>query len=215
MRIRFFQDLYEQYSRLDFTNITDRPIALAGLEERLARTYETRSAFGVFEVFLHRSILWQRDGNALMPKIRYRDLQVPSWSWMAVGGPIRFTNVPFDGVNWSEDIQSPFKKSHNLNTNQNDQTMRIPAVAEDFLFASHNGSEMILDQPGGTQPQDLKCVVVATEKVDRVTESQKYYVLLVRPSHPNDESSTVERVGVAFIRADSILKNSRKHVEII
>ncbi|KAK4171880.1 hypothetical protein QBC36DRAFT_364920 [Triangularia setosa] len=34
-RIRFFEDLYRQYSRLNFTRLIDRPVAIAELEQRM------------------------------------------------------------------------------------------------------------------------------------------------------------------------------------
>ncbi|OXV05317.1 hypothetical protein Egran_06915, partial [Elaphomyces granulatus] len=208
MRIRFFQNIYEQYSRLDFTIVTDRSAALAGLEERLARTYETHGSFGILERFLHRSLMWQRAGDAPMTKVRYsKDRNVPSWSWMAVEGPIQYMDIPFDGVNWSEDIRSPFKQLVGVIGSQYDIAGDIDAIARDLVLPLQGADvQVVFDQPGGTQPRVLKCVVVAKEKVDRVTDLQKYYVLLVRSIRASQGSKEYERTGVATVR--------RRHVSL-
>jgi hypothetical protein len=202
MRIHFFQNIYEQYSHLDFTIVTDRSAALTGLEKRLARTYETHGSFGILERFLHRSLMWQRAGDAPMTKICYsKDRNVPSWSWMAVEGPIQYMDIPFDGVNWSEDIRSPFKQLVGVIGSQYDVSGDIDAIARDLVLPLQGADvQVVFDQPGGTQPRVLKCVVVAKEKVDRVTDLQKYYVLLARSIHASRGSKEYERTGVAIVK---------------
>jgi hypothetical protein len=49
-----------QYSRLLFSRIEDRPIAIAGLEKRLIGAFGTQGGFGVFAApdgLLQRSLL--------------------------------------------------------------------------------------------------------------------------------------------------------------
>ncbi|GAB1311880.1 hypothetical protein MFIFM68171_02090 [Madurella fahalii] len=59
-RVLLFQDLFTTYSRLGITVPTDRSLAIAGLEKRLAGVFETRCCFGVVERYLHQSLLWER-----------------------------------------------------------------------------------------------------------------------------------------------------------
>ena len=83
-------DIFAHYSSLGITNLQDRPVAIQGLELRLARFYRTNSAYGILEYFLHRSLLWQRSGNTRMRPISFKGKEVPSWSWMAYSGEIRY-----------------------------------------------------------------------------------------------------------------------------
>jgi hypothetical protein len=54
----FYESLYKQYSNLDFTKIHDRPIATAGLEQRLVSAFKTEGGYGVFNgAFFRRSLL--------------------------------------------------------------------------------------------------------------------------------------------------------------
>lgn len=108
-KIRLYESLYKQYSRLEFTKACDRPIAIAGLEQRLVRAFKTNGGYGVFEgSFFGRSLLWQRDISVEkdgLRKINFpknQQYRVPTWSWMAYEGAISFMDLPFDGVQWEQ-----------------------------------------------------------------------------------------------------------------
>ena len=107
MKIKFFENLYEQYSKLEFTEKTDKSTGIMGLEKRLVSTYNTQGHYGILDRFLGRSLLWGRVPNAMdMERITYPDDQkVPSWSWMAVDGAMVYMDVPFDSVEWNKEIQ--------------------------------------------------------------------------------------------------------------
>lgn len=108
-KIRLYESLYKQYSKLEFTKPYDRPIAIAGLEQRLVRAFKTNGGYGVFEgSFFGRSLLWQRDVSVEkngLKEIHFPFKQqylVPTWSWMAYEGAIAFMDLPFDGVQWDQ-----------------------------------------------------------------------------------------------------------------
>ncbi|GAB1318180.1 Heterokaryon incompatibility domain-containing protein [Madurella fahalii] len=113
-----FQDMFTRYSTLNLTQKTDRPVAMGGLEFRLATTFETQSAFGIVKDFFGRSLLWQRSGNEWMePIFHSTDAQArgsgmrvkpPSWSWMAYTGGIRYGNLCDSRVSWMADIDFKF-----------------------------------------------------------------------------------------------------------
>ncbi|RGP80744.1 serine threonine kinase [Fusarium longipes] len=118
-KIRFYESLYKQYSNLDFTKIHDRPIAIAGLEQRLVNAFKTEGGYGVFNgAFLGRSLLWARDtqrsnGLKMIEFPRDQRFRVPTWSWTAYEGPITYLNISFDHVRWTYDtaegeIKSPW-----------------------------------------------------------------------------------------------------------
>lgn len=56
-QIRLYESLYRQYSTLQFTKAYDRPIAIAGLEQRLIRAFGKPGGFGVFNRYFRRSLL--------------------------------------------------------------------------------------------------------------------------------------------------------------
>lgn len=126
-----YQNLYSQYSRLEFTRPEDRPIAIDGIQNRLlsalGKNQKARGGFGVFDDgstggLLHRSLLWHRDHSAtntafsriVFPASRDRSQGVmtapPSWSWMAYTGAIQYLEAPFNRCDWAK-IQSPWSRA--------------------------------------------------------------------------------------------------------
>jgi hypothetical protein len=117
LKIEYFQDLYKQYSRLGFTRWEDRPVAIAGLEKRLQKAFNTKGRYGIFDdgnktdgSLFHRSLLWRRawevdekgDGDPLVA-ITFpaaKNFHVPSWSWMAYKGGIDYTDPPYQTAIW-------------------------------------------------------------------------------------------------------------------
>ncbi|KAM7210022.1 hypothetical protein V8F06_014596 [Rhypophila decipiens] len=121
--IRWYQELYEQYSRLSLSHLQDRPIAIRGLESRLiaafAKKYPEKDITGAYGVLhdgrdgglLHRGLLWRRgsaEGKAHGRTLGLRAINFPpghedippSWSWMAYSGGIDFIKVPGGTVEW-------------------------------------------------------------------------------------------------------------------
>jgi hypothetical protein len=218
MRIRFFENIYQQYTTLDFSRHTDRSVAMGGLEKRLVRTYNTMGAYGILHDFLGRSLLWQRDDHIpSLQQIDYRDQRVPSWSWMAVKGAIKYMDIPFDTVDWSEEkeLKSPFTTAPNGSEgcDSAQQVGDLQARVRDFALEKR--ANVIFDRPeeGQTIP-NLKCVVVGTEK--DLPESNKYYVLIAAPARSGEGNTDYKRVGVAVMaKKDIKLGNSGDWVRII
>ncbi|KAF1966333.1 HET-domain-containing protein, partial [Bimuria novae-zelandiae CBS 107.79] len=90
--------LLKDYSKRNLTYLTDRRVAMSGLEDRIARALECRSRYGTFQKYLHRTLLW-RASNDKMKEIVY-DYHVPSWSWMAYSGGIELLDIPLGEVDW-------------------------------------------------------------------------------------------------------------------
>lgn len=92
----FLQDLLKGYSERNLSECTDRAIALSGLAARIARALYCEENYGIFGLYLYRNLLWQRsDPQSIMERIEYKSRDVPSWSWMAYTGGIKFVNVDF------------------------------------------------------------------------------------------------------------------------
>ncbi|KAK8112923.1 HET-domain-containing protein [Apiospora sp. TS-2023a] len=124
-KIAYFQDLYKQYSRLQFTRMEDRAVAILGLENRLRKAYGTKGGYGIFDDgpdggLFHRSLLWRHgveQGNKpnLQPIVFpvERRTAVPKWSWMAYAGPIDYLlEPPFsEEMEWeTRDVRPPWSR---------------------------------------------------------------------------------------------------------
>ena len=108
IKVLLFRSLFETYSKLTLSNLTDRSVAISGLESRLARAFETEGRYGTFHRYLQRSILWQRatdSGNGTDRMKRISGHKVPSWSWMVYKGGISYVDIPFEAVEWSNAVR--------------------------------------------------------------------------------------------------------------
>ena len=112
--------MYRQCSRLKFTRIWDRPIAIAGLEKQLIHALKTRSGCDVLDDdgrgLLRRILSWHRgsDENTLeplgFPGGGRQVVAILTWSWMTYKGGIDYLELPFDRLDWEDqEVQSPWK----------------------------------------------------------------------------------------------------------
>ncbi|KAF5560460.1 CAMK CAMK1 kinase [Fusarium napiforme] len=216
-KIRFYESLYRQYSNLDFTKIHDRPIAIAGLEQRLVNAFKTEGGYGVFNgAFFGRSLLWTRDtqrsdGLQLIDFPRDQKFRVPTWSWTAYKGPITYFDIPFDHVRWTYNtaegrIQSPWTSmesdctSFSLHTGELDGRIDLTAQAREMLDPeSAEAQEKVIYDEGKMSPGVRKlCVIVGHEKPkdeECTIQDVGYYALLIAPSADSSNGS-YRRVGV-------------------
>ncbi|KAH8901702.1 HET-domain-containing protein, partial [Thozetella sp. PMI_491] len=186
-RIMFFQSIYERYSSLGFTRHEDRPIAIAGLEKRLARTFETRGGYGVFDNYLQRGLLWQRASDSSLSRIQYPgDRHVPSWSWMAFRGPIKYMEIPFDGAAWSQDLESPFVSGtegwdgRHWGADQSTRPTDLMAHARKLTMERVEMlKRLIFDDPQQYEADTLRCIVVGTEKKEIAKGEPVHWVLVI------------------------------------
>ncbi|KAK1777130.1 HET-domain-containing protein [Copromyces sp. CBS 386.78] len=203
-KIRFYEGLYSQYSHLTLTRPADRPIAIAGLEERLIRDLDGCSGgFGVFDdkqSLLPRSLLWQRDSR--FPTLEKIDkINVPTWSWMAYQGGIDYMDVPLGGVDWDPNV-TEIKGNWNGTTGHTEQ-MELNAKTRDFEMGRLGTSEfdIVFDIPrkherlamteGAPQPpsfRKLKCVLLGRIKGHGDPKDLTHYVLVVALGKPKPTS---------------------------
>lgn len=207
-KIRLYQDLYMQYSRLAFSRIEDRPIAIAGLEKRLIREFGTNGGFGVFDDgkgLLQRGLLWRR-GEKNLERIDFPSdwfMPVPSWSWMAYKGGIDYVDPPFGEIEWEhQEIRSPWsaresKTLHSTASVPLKQTLTV--VARDFALGKpeDKSSAIFYDIAGQTDGQNTKCVVVGRHKSGVLASDKLHYVLLIRTKR--SKTHEYERVGVGYM----------------
>lgn len=89
-----FQFVFQQYSQLSLTHSSDRHVAISGVVERLKKCLHSREIYGIFEKYLHQSLLWRRAGDERMRGIPETQTTIPSWSWMAYKGGIEYDDLP-------------------------------------------------------------------------------------------------------------------------
>jgi len=223
-RIAYFQGLYRQYSRLNFTRYEDRPYAIAGLEKRLQKAFGTHGAFGIFDDgndpnggLFHRSLLWQRgeekeDDKYLTP-IDFppeRHVNVPTWSWMAYKGGIDYMDPPFQSADWeTQELIPPWTRGGALLTATDsappDGQVAIEATVRNFSVAGRREHETKFsydtEKTTASDGQRAQCVIVAKARDSRSDRDRRYYVLLVTPVQGTTGRGlkVYERVGVGYM----------------
>ncbi|KAK1749700.1 HET-domain-containing protein [Echria macrotheca] len=211
-KIRFYESLFQTYSRLDFTRITDRPVAIAGLEQRMLRDLEAQGKFGIFDdgqSLLPRSLLWRRGDevqflNQIDPPSGFL---LPSWSWMAYDGPIDFVDLPLGQVDWQEgELHIPWSDQGNTSVAGAATMKKMTAVARSFCQepvdnAKQEEFEVVLDngELGTSGWLDWRCIVVGTRRAPRGVrpkplEERTHYILIVAPA--DDGTGEFRRIGV-------------------
>ncbi|KAH8757865.1 heterokaryon incompatibility protein-domain-containing protein [Diaporthe sp. PMI_573] len=114
-----FRDVFSRYSQLELTFDVDRPVALLGLESRLENLYKTNCVYGIVRKFFGESLLWQRSAEWIKPLSCFggndplssiKASKVPSWSWMAYTGAIRYGSLDTNGLQWQPDIALQYEQ---------------------------------------------------------------------------------------------------------
>ncbi len=104
-QVELFQSLFTNYSKFGITNPTDRPVAINSLAMALAKSLKTNVRYGIFESFLHRSLLWRPAQNTLTQISYPASKAPPSWSWMAYHGQIQYLQIPYGNVEWDKRVR--------------------------------------------------------------------------------------------------------------
>jgi len=205
--MEFIQFLSEEYSKRGLTEKTDRCVAISGLEDRIARARKCQTRYGVFQLYLHRILLWQRSGEERMQRIQYTTQVVPSWSWMAYDGGIQFMDIPFGTVDWMVSLRFDEKHKYGwwFNKNGNPALVTDIGVFQNCGLEKRDISYAILDSnkaERGWIRYDVEasegldaeqCVVVGRDAYKNELRLRKYYILVVRPTSVDNEYT---RVGV-------------------
>jgi hypothetical protein len=220
--VEFIHSLFEEYSKCDLTEETDRHVAISGLEKRIAGALNCQSRYGIFQQYIHRNLLWQAS-NSKMERITYNNQQVPSWSWMAYNGSIQFISIPFDKVYWVDTLQFDKERKSALVTNIGefqDCTMELDGTHYAVLdFDRVKRGWIQYDVEEGEDLCKERCVVVGKVNEDeRKDESEggyrsveKYYILIVRPTSRDGE---YRRVGIGLVESDYVVRQ-RLNVQVV
>jgi hypothetical protein len=214
LKIEYFQGLYKQYSRLGFTRWSDRPIAIAGLEKRLQKAFNTKGRYGIFDdgnktdgSLFHRSLLWRRawgpddktDGAPLKAiAFSTETSHVPSWSWMAYEGGIDYTDPPYHSATWeTRELIPPWTRGGYTDP-ENNEPIAIAAIARDFNLKGRDPEEVKIayDTEQGSEKKKVQCVIVARSNVARSDLERRYYV---QEELEDERWMRCKRVGAGFM----------------
>jgi hypothetical protein len=215
MTLQLYQSLYERYSTLGLSYLTDRPRAIAGLEKRLMKALDSSGGYGIFQPkdkknnYFHRGLLWQRSG-AKLKRIEFKaEEQVPSWSWMAFDGGIWYRNVLLGDIEPANDIVSPFAgiepgKSYTDLTSGKLAELQAPIRT----LAVPTPARLIFDVPEAPDRRlvrPLQCVIVGKSKRLTGDGQRTHYALIVSYLRKEEGVEIYERAGVAFLTTSEIL----------
>ena len=180
----------------------------------MAEAFGTYAAYGMFEAFFARGLLWRRGGSEdqLMEPITWPEGHyVPSWSWLSKLGPINFMELRFEKIIWAnKEIINPLRKRRVSAPCQSEEEVVQPdegllrGRSSKLLLEEDDRKQLIFDVREDYDLGSLRCVVVGYDKnTDTRVGDPNYYALVIRP---RDESgdTVYERVGVVALRADQI-----------
>ena len=152
---------------------------MSGLQARIARTINCEGRYGAFQTYLHRNLLWHAPNDKLK-KIEYESY-VPSWSWMAYEGGIRFLDkidIPFNQVQWATNLCFDPDRKHALIVDVGKfQDCRIELDGNCFAVIDLSATKrgwIRYDVEDGKNLLEEHCVVVGSTR-----NSEDYYILLV------------------------------------
>ena len=202
--MEFIQVLSEDYSRRGLAVETDRCVAMSGLVARIARARMCQSRYGIFEAYLHKNLLWLRSDEKVK-WIGYTAQIVPSWSWMAYDGSIKFMEIPFNCVDWNVELRFDKKRKDALVTNVG-AFRNCSLEQRDTSYAILDSSKaergwIQYDIEASEDLQAERCVIAGRESLG--LGNKKYYILVVRPTSVDGEYT---RVGVGWIQSDYVVR---------
>jgi hypothetical protein len=181
------------------------------LKDRIEGALEDQSIrYGIFQEFLHRNLLWRADDSQLQ-EIQY-DSPLPSWTWMAYSGGVKFIDVEFGEMEW-------------INSIRFDKKNRDAIMASLWAFREwtpvHCGTYHEVQDPNGATKGRIYfdlgggdilgkeyCVVVGM-KVPRVASgdndstSTEYHILVVRST---DVDREYRRVGAGTVHCSHVVR---------
>lgn len=185
---------------------------MSGLQARIAQAIPCEGRYGTFQKYLHRNLLWHAS-DAKLKKIEYKS-HVPSWSWMAYDGGIRFLGeeIPFGdmqllkSLRFDEDCDCGHALVADVAKFRH-CTMQLDgnryAV---FDLSETNRGWIRYDADDGKKLLEEHCVVVGSKQ-----DNDDYYILIVRPSSADGE---YVRVGMGLVSKSCVVRE-QENVRVV
>ncbi|KAK7928900.1 HET-domain-containing protein [Apiospora marii] len=190
--------------KLDFTRPTDRPVALLGLQKRMANAFCTSAAYGMFSAFFPRGLLWKRAQqlSCFMEPIQWAPgHQVPSWSWLSKLGAIEYLRPEFETVSWAtKEFKRPMLRDNAEGDVRKEGEEFLEGLARPVLLGKGELSPIVYDLKDDYDRERLRCIVIGRDKVDTHMTAQKFYALIIHPKADCPSDTFYERVGVGILR---------------
>jgi hypothetical protein len=150
----------------------------------LANVLSTNVRYGIFESFLHRSVLWQRAQNIPLGQINFAAGKAPpSWSWMAYHGQIEYI-TPIS-IDWDKSVQivnaSRFIEVDYVLETRVRRLQNCEIKPEGVIYdKEHNevGNLHFDTQLENVPLEEIQCAIIGRE-LEVKDEKRKYYVLFV------------------------------------
>lgn len=180
--------------------------------QRIESVLPCKARYGVFEFFFHRNLLWQRSDVEKADRIKYEESdKVPSWSWMAYPGGIKF--IEFDDVDYGklylydnlkfgqDDLRDlitdvwNFRDCH-LNRKERSDTGRYEVLD---LHEVVRGWAMY-DFKHGQDVDNERAVVIGRTASEDSPERQEYHILVVGLKAGSKGNNAYERVGLGRVQ---------------
>jgi hypothetical protein len=213
--LSFLENLLKDYSKRSLSKRTDRAIALSGLAARIAEALDCEERYGIFGLYLHRNLLWQRCNlQNTMERIKYDSRDVPSWSWMAYTGGINFMKLDFGKLevfsNLRFDMEHENDKQTLIANVWEFQDCHLKEMEEAGSVAAHCEIFDSCDAKKGWIVYDVKReadflseygVVVGRAPSEHQWE---YHMLVVRQR--DGKEGEYERVGVGKVQAGCLVR---------
>lgn len=161
---------------------------------------KSTGGYGIFQSNFHRGLLWHRHhGRPTLERIRFeKSVQIPSWSWMAFDGEIRYMNAPMGRVVWNKDVVCPFEVPNIKGSIPFEAQHPTEFQAPVRILEGERPRWLIQDEPSRNLDRPLKCVVVGSDKADN-NKPQQHYAIMLSSVRENGIHQFYERAGVAYL----------------
>ncbi|KAI1666460.1 Heterokaryon incompatibility protein [Pyrenophora tritici-repentis] len=198
--VEFIHFLFENYSKRGLTKDTDRCVAVSG--------------YGIFQEHLHQNLLWQASDSNTKRIMYDEDRQVPSWSWMACSGGIRFMEVEIGSVSWVTALAFDAERDSSALIADVGKFQYFTLKPDGdrhtvFNFFGRAKGWIQYDVVSGESGHGDYCVVIGRRE-DSIGKKH-YYILVVVPTSEDREYT---RIGVGMVRT-SCVKRLRASVRIV
>lgn len=213
--VNYLQSMLENYTQRNITNPTDRSVAILGLLARIKRTLGTSVHHGILDLFLHRTLLWRRvDSQKRTKRIAYDKVgkQVPSWSWMAYEGGVKFADDEFGALGLIHYLKVD-RNGMYLHTNVwvfTDRDIKMEPRLDSLHYELLNSKAMrkrwisLDDIEENSQSMEFNVVLVARRRKFQ-SDNCRYFVLFVKQRASTDQ---FERLGIGMLTEDCKLTNA-------
>jgi hypothetical protein len=178
---------------------------MSGLQDRIAQAIPCKGRYGTFQAYLHRNLLWHAS-DAKLKKIEYESY-VPSWSWMAYDGGIRFLGekgIPYGdmqlltSLRFDQDYDCEHALVADVGKFQECTMQSDGNRCAVFDFSRKKRGWIRYDVEDGKNLLEEHCVVVAS-----TLDSENYYILVTRPTSVDGE---YERVGIGLVSKNCVVR---------